>query len=86
MPNPKPRSQTNATDYEETPRRFHNLDPLLGAATNAEIAASAQVLHEVLVSGSCVWGYRKHNMVKNGTGTDAEVVCSRCGYGPKERS
>lgn len=84
MPSPRPRSQTNAPDYEEPPRRFHDLEPLLAAATRGETAAAEQALHEALASGSCVWGYRKHRMVKNGSGPDVERVCSRCGYGPKE--
>lgn len=87
MPNPRPRSQTITEEYEEEPRRFHNLEPLLAAATRAETAATNQALHQALASGACVWGYRKHRMVKtvkNAPGQDAERVCSRCGYGPKK--
>lgn len=84
MPNPRPRSQANSPDYEEAPRRFHKLDSLLADATRAETAASEQALHQALASGACVWGYRKHRMVKNAPEPEAERVCSRCGYGPKE--
>lgn len=80
MPNPRPRSQANSPDYEEPPRRFHNLEPLLADATRAETAASAQALHQALASGACVWGYRKHRMVKNAPGPNPDRVCSRCGY------
>lgn len=84
MPNPRPRSQANNEQPEEPIRQFHNLEPLLAAATRAETAASDQALHQALASGACVWGYRKHRMVKNAPGPDPERVCSRCGYGPKE--
>lgn len=84
MPNPRPRSQANSPDYEEKPRRFHYLEPLLAAATLAETAASEQALHEALASGSCVWGYRNHRMVKNAPEPNPDKVCSRCGYGPTE--
>lgn len=84
MSNPRPHSQAHNTDYEELPRRFHNLEPLLADATRAETASSEQALRQALASGSCVWGYRKHRMVKNAPGPEAERVCSRCGYGPME--
>lgn len=80
MPSPRPRSHTNAPNYEEPPRRFHNLEPLLAAATRGETAAAEQALHQVLASGSCVWGYREHRMVKKGAGPNADRVCSRCDY------
>lgn len=68
---------------EEKPRRFHGLVSLLASATHAETAASDQALRQAIASGSCVWGYREHHMVKNAPGADADRVCSRCGYGPK---
>lgn len=80
MPDPRPRSQANGMDYEEPPRRFHNLDSLLADATRAETAASEQALHQALASGACVWGFRKHRMVKNAPGPNPDRVCSRCGY------
>jgi hypothetical protein len=84
MTNSRPRNQTIIEESEEQPRRFHNLEPLLAAATRAETAASNQALHQALASGACVWGHRTHRMVKNAPGPDPDKVCSRCGYGPKE--
>jgi hypothetical protein len=78
--NPRPRSQASTQEYEEEPRRFHDLEPLLDAASRAEIAASDQALRQALASGACVWGFRKHRMVKNAPGPNPDRVCSRCGY------
>lgn len=74
----------NAAVEEERLVRFHDLDEALAACSRGEAAASVQNLHESLAASACVWGYRKHRMIKNAPGDDAERVCSRCGYGPVE--